>query len=131
MRNNEMTSIIEGLSKVSKGGVTREDLLNLKAGDIVKLDGGDTIYTVQKVNDNNIKMPEMLKKQLQDEGLYDNSYIGFMTSGNSKAPFSSEYLPIYGNSNKYVTKWFSSSVKAAVERDLKDKAMMLLQRANA
>lgn len=111
-------------------GVTSADFLSMKAGDKISLDGGDSIFTVQKVNDDNLKLTPKLKQQLQDEGLYDNSYIGFIVGSGASAPFDQDYLPIYGSSKAYVTKWFTNTVKDAVNQNLKDKNMQLIQRAN-
>lgn len=87
-------------------------------------------YVVTEVNDTNFDdMSTKLRDQLETEGLYDNSYIGFL-SYSSNPPYTVQMLPIYGNPNKYVTRWFTDSAKQAIEQDLKDRQIGLLSRAN-
>ena len=42
-----------------------------------------------------------------------------------------EDLPVYGNSDRYETKWLESSLEDAVESSLKDRGMQLLKRVNS
>jgi len=85
-------------------------------------------YVVTKINDNNFRdINPTLKKQLEDEGKY-NSWIGFITS--EQAPYSIQCLPIYGSATRYITKWFTNTAEQAIDQDLRDKQMGLLQRAN-
>jgi hypothetical protein len=95
----------------------------------IPLNGGESFYSVVKINKKNF--PDMgngLVKQLKDEGKY-NDYIGFI-SPQSKAPYSTTYLPIYGSSERYVTKWFTKTKEKAMEGDLRSREMCLLNRAN-
>lgn len=88
---------------------------------------GNFYYSVQKLNDVNFEMTDKFKNQLIYEGLYDNSYIGIITP-DPKGPFSMEWLPIFGNSNSYVTKHFKLTPDKAINADLRDKGMELLDR---
>ena len=87
-------------------------------------------YVVAKINDDNFgDIPPKLKEQLKDEGLYNRAYIGFM-SYSAKPPYTVQMLPIYGDSKRYVTKWFTSNPGAAIDHDLSERYMKLLKRAN-
>lgn len=101
---------------------------NIKKQGYIAIDKGELFYNVTLVNDSNFpNMTKKLKAQLLEENLYGTSYIGHIDRSN-KPPFSMETLPIFGNSNKYVTKWFKSSEIEAVNVDLKDKYLGLLKR---
>lgn len=88
---------------------------------------GDYYYSVQKLNDVNFDMSDKFKSQLVNEGLYDNSYVGIITS-EPKGPFSMEWLPIFGDRNSYVTKHFKLTPDKAINADLRDKGKGLLDR---
>lgn len=90
---------------------------------------GECIFVVTQINDDNFKdISPKLKQQLEDEGKY-NSWIGFITF-NTQLPYSVRMLPIYGNSQSYVTKWFTESAEEAINQCLSDRQMRLLKRAN-
>jgi hypothetical protein len=91
-------------------------------------DGG-CYFVVTQINDENFNdISPMLKQQLEDEGKY-NSWIGF-TAFKAQVPYSVQMLPIYGNSKKYVTKWFTDTAEEAINQDLNDRQFGLLKRAN-
>lgn len=108
--------------------LTRNDFIEKVRENPVAVDYR-TDYVVVKANSENIAMSEKFKEQLVDEGKYDNTYISFFTN-EGDAPYSMDNLPIYGRSDKYETKHFSSSVEQAVMVDLKSKGMDLLNRYN-
>lgn len=86
-------------------------------------------FVVTQINDENFKdISPMLKQQLEDEGKY-NSYIGFITF-EKQAPYSTQMLPIYGNSQSYVMQWFTNTAEQAIDQCLNDRQMKVLKRAN-
>jgi hypothetical protein len=90
---------------------------------------GDLTFVVAQINEENFRdINSLFKEQLEAEGKY-NSWISFITS--EQAPYSISSLPIYGSAEKYVTKWFRDTPEKTIERDLNDKWMGLLKRANA
>lgn len=89
----------------------------------------DLVYLVIQINDDNFEnINEKLKKQLLEENKY-NTWIGFIKN-ELKDKYDIQSLPIYGDPNKYVTKWFASTPEKAIDRDLRDRGMRLLKRAN-
>lgn len=92
-------------------------------------DGGCN-FVVAQINDENFgDITPKLKQQLEEEGKY-NWWIGFLVS-KVEQPYTVQLLPIYGDSKKYVTKWFTKTAEEAIEIDLKDRQMELLKRANS
>jgi hypothetical protein len=55
---------------------------------------------------------DMLRQQLISEGKEDYYIISFTSLGGT---FTMQMLPIYGNANGYVTRWFSPSAQEAIE----------------
>jgi hypothetical protein len=110
--------------------ITKLDFIKqVKDNGHIPLDN-DLYYVVAKISDDNFKdISPKFKEQLKDEGLYNKSYIGFI-SRSAKPPYTVRVLPIYGSSSKYETKWFTDSVEKAINRDLNDRNMKLLKRAN-
>ena len=97
--------------------------------EIVPLDIIGLFYRVAKANDDNIEMTEMFKKQLIEEGLYNNSYISaFVHSSDPSVKIEQDSLPIYGSDEKYVTKWFTSTPEETVLQELNDRQMQLKRR---
>lgn len=91
--------------------------------------GEGVYYKVIKVTDDEVDLNAKFKKQLINEGLYDFSYVGILTfKPNQKATMLT--LPIYGNSKKYITKHFSTTVEQAIMKDLNDKGLSILNRFN-
>ena len=72
-------------------------------------------------------------KAFEDQLRYDGKW-GFFASGVTdknpvKNKISPRTLPIFGNSNRYVTKWFFRNQEDAIDMDLKDREYGLLRRA--
>ena len=94
----------------------------------VKIDD-NLYYIVARVNEDNFKsFPQKLKEQLVEENKYGNWVGVFGNSVNEK--LEAMQLPIYGDPNRFVTKWFVSSPEKAIDNDLKDRGMGLLKRYN-
>ena len=72
-------------------------------------------YVLVPANDEYLKMNDLLKQNLKEDGLYDNSYIGMYIDENEKPPYSTYMLPIYGNKDRYVTKWFRRTKEEAIK----------------
>jgi len=106
--------------------LTRKQFVELAKKGAVEI-SDDFKYVAVRLNETNINMNDKFKEQLKNQGLYNDSYIGFLTS-DEKAPYSMEWLPIYGGSKGYITKHFTSSLEDAVMDDLKDKSLNLLNR---
>ena len=85
-------------------------------------------YVTVKMNSNDVKMNETFKKQLIDEGLYDNSFVGILVNDHEKAPFSMENFPVYGRADKYETKHLKREFKDAVTANLRERGLQLLDR---
>lgn len=91
----------------------------------------DTWYYADKVNLENFDLSDMLVKQLKEEGLYDNSYVGVVVWNENKPGM--QNLPIYGDPkngeiNKYVTKHLYRNFDDCVMKDLHDRGFSLLPR---
>jgi len=84
-------------------------------------------YVVVKANKGNIEMTEKFEKQLTDERLYNEAYIGFVTA-EEVAPYGMDNLPIYGGGNEYATNCFSRDMEKAIMNNLNDRQMGLLKR---
>lgn len=81
------------------------------------------------MDDKHIKMPTELREQLENEGFYRESVIsGIVSSSEAKLPLSTKWLPIFGSSNRFQTKWICSFFDTCFARDLKDRAMRLSAR---
>ncbi len=87
-------------------------------------------FVLAKLNDNDIAMTSKFKEQLENEGLYDNSWVGFITNSRENAPYRMDWLPIFGSSDKYITKWLTHSPESAIDAMLSDRQIALLKRAN-
>jgi hypothetical protein len=96
----------------------------------VKMDeDGKCVFTVCQINDTNFNdIGDALRQQLVDERKYD-TWISFIAYTECP-PYSVQMLPIYGNSQKYVTKWFATTKEESIEQGFKDKQMGLLNRVN-
>lgn len=91
-------------------------------------DGGCDFVVIQ-INDKNFNdISPAFKQQLIDEGKY-NSWIGFFTT-QKQSPYSVQWLPIYGDSKRYVTKWFTKTAIESIKQCLRNKQTCLLERAN-
>lgn len=86
-------------------------------------------FIVTQINEENFKdINPKLKEQLQAENKY-NSWVSFVTSRFEK-PYTIDILPIYGNSEKYITKYFSDNIEDAIDFCLNDSQIQVLKRAN-
>ena len=91
--------------------------------------GEGVYYKVIKATDAEVDLNAKFKEQLISEGLYDSSYVGILTFTPNQKP-NMLTLPIYGSSEKYITKHFSTTVEQAVMKDLNDKGLSILSRFN-
>lgn len=91
--------------------------------------GNEYYYVAKKINSDNFIMNPKLEEQLVKEGLYNNSYITFVTNKPNEK-YDSLLLPIYGRNDKFVTDWFYGDLEGAIIGSLKDRALQLIKRAN-
>lgn len=87
----------------------------------------DLFFSVHKVNSENFDLSPMLTEQLKKEGKYDTTYIAIVND-KQFGPHGMDILPIYGNSDKYVTKHFVSTPKEAAADAIRD--MKLVKQVN-
>ena len=87
----------------------------------------DLFFSVHKVNSENFDLSPMLIDQLKREGKYDTTYIAIL-SDKQFGPHGMDVLPIYGNSDKFVTKHFVSTPKEAAADTIRD--MKLVKQIN-
>lgn len=117
--------LTEALTKKQK----REVLDYIKEHSFFPLIHGNYSYFIVPMDDEHIEMTPELREQLEDDGLYGESYIsGIVSSSEAKLPLSTKWLPIFGSSNRYQTKWICNFYDTCFERDLKDRAMKLAVR---
>lgn len=95
----------------------------------VLLDDGDLKLTVVKMNTEECEMPEKLEAQLKEEGLYNNSYAAAIIPVDLEK-CSIDYLPIYGNSEKYITRHLLRDKESAIEILTNDTYAHITKRAN-
>ena len=91
---------------------------------------GPLYYFCKILNDANFDLDARpkFKQQLKDEGLYNRCYASGFTETEPGKKISTDVLPIFGDSNRYVTKWFTHDMFDAVNRDLRDRQMGLKKR---
>jgi hypothetical protein len=96
-------------------------------------DGGDHTFYCLKLNDDNFDFDgyDKFKEQIEKEGLYDWSWVaGIIPNKNlkdGKVPVS--WLPIFGDSNRYVTKWLQNGTpSSAVAEVFRDRRMKVKDR---
>jgi hypothetical protein len=95
----------------------------------IPIDNGELTFVIARINDENFRdISPRFKEQLKNENKY-NSWIGFITH-EKQLPYTVQMLPIYGRSDKYVTKWFTKTPEETIDQCLKDKGVCLLNRAN-
>ena len=87
----------------------------------------DLFFSVHKVNSENFDLSPILTEQLKKEGKYDTTYIAIVND-KQFGPHGMDILPIYGNSDKYVTKHFVSTPKEAAADTIRD--MKLVKQIN-
>lgn len=108
----------------------KKDVLNyIKEHSFFPLTGGNYSYFIVPVDDEHIEMTPKFKEQLENEGYYGESYIsGILSASEAELPISMNWLPIYGSSNRFETKWFSRSYDGCFAKDLQDRMMKLSKR---
>ena len=98
-------------------------------------DGGDNTFYCLELNDKNFDFTglEGFKSQIEEEGIYDRCwYAGLIPNSeldkhDGKVP--ANWLPIFGNPDRYVTKWLkNTSSYGAIEDALRDRSMKLRSR---
>lgn len=96
-------------------------------------DGGDHTFYCLKLNDENFSFEgyDKFKEQIDKEGLYDWSWVaGLIPNKNlkdGKVPVS--WLPIFGDPNRYVTKWLRNGTPSgAVGEVFRDRRMKIKER---
>lgn len=120
---NSRSALREALTQKQKKYV----LNYVKENSFFPCDNGKNFYFLVPVDDKHIKMTPKFKKQLKDEGLYGNTFIGGMTD-TAELPIDMMWLPIYGNPDRYVTKWLSYSFDSCFDSDLRDRGRGLSKR---
>lgn len=113
--------------------LTKNEFINQVLKDkyvILERDGSKKFVLVQ-VNENNFKDLETtgLLDQLKEEGKI-NWWYGFNVPSSENPPYNFEWLPVYGNSNKWETKWLCSSPEQAIESAIKYYGLELIRDAN-
>lgn len=113
-----------------KNKITRGKLIEMVLGGpvLISRDGNiDLFVSVHKVNSENFDLSPMLTEQLKKEGKYNTTYIAIV-SDKKVGPYGMNVLPIYGNSDKYITKHFVSTPKEATADTIRD--MKLVKQIN-
>lgn len=86
---------------------------------------GELKYVICRVTrDNFVDLPESFIKQLKEEGKY-GWYTSFFTRANE---YSIDNLAVYGDKDRWVTKWLKDNAEDIVQSDLRDKWMNLYNR---
>lgn len=105
------------------------DYLLQSDDNFIKLDkDGACKYCCLPVTTENFNLTDKMVKQFKEDWVY-GEYLGGVLWGDK--PYSAEVLPIYGRGDRYETKWFREDKAEAIKRDLSDRNMQLLKRANA
>jgi len=97
-------------------------------------DGGDHTFYCLKLNDENFSFDgyDKFKEQIDREGLYDWSWVaGLIPNKNldSQGRVPVSWLPIFGDPNRYVTKWLRNGTPSgAVEEVFRDRRMKIKDR---
>lgn len=97
-------------------------------------DGGDHTFYCLKLNDKNFDFEgyDNFKEQIKKEGLYDWAWVAGLIPNKSldqqgRVPVS--WLPIFGDPNRYVTKWLQNgSPSSAVDEVFRDRRMKVKDR---
>ena len=113
-----------------KNKITRGKLIEmvLEGPVLISQDGNiDLFVSVHKVNSENFDLSPMLTEQLKKEGKYNTTYIAII-SDKQFGPNGMDVLPIYGRSDKFVTKHFVSTPKEAAADAIRD--MKLVKQIN-
>lgn len=119
------------LKKLAGNNLNRQTFkqITLDNGFIPIDENGELNFVVTQINIENFNdISPNLQEQLENENKY-NSWIGFI-SYEKQSPYSVQMLPIYGNSQEYITRWFTNTAEEAIDQCLNDRSMKLLKRAN-
>ena len=104
-------------------------LLRKYNGEIPLDTDGSHVYMVKTITEDNFDdIPETLTKQLKAEGK-SNYYISCIAYKGRERTINN--LPLYGNANKFVTKWLTPNMEDCVNHDVRDKWMGLYNRIMA
>ena len=99
-------------------------------GKPVPVDKGDLLYYCLSLTPKNFpSAPEDFWKQLEREGK-DGWFVDFFCKPNIKPKDRFQYLPVYGSSNTYVTKWFYPSIEKCVSATVREGGIGLIRRVN-
>ena len=96
--------------------LTVDQILNLIKRGPLQLDDGEREYNIVKIKD----IPDMtsgFREQVTAEGLL-NYYIGYITQPGRKDVL--RRLPIFGRKDKYETRWFCSTPREALMKDIRE-----------
>lgn len=91
--------------------------------------GENLYYVTKRVDSENFDLNPELKKQLEQEGKYGRTYVSFITR-DKDAKGEMDNLPVFGNSDRYETKWLFANPEDAINKDLRERNQRLLKRAN-
>ena len=107
----------------------REVIDYIKENSFFPLVDGKHFYFIVPVDDEHIEMDSEFREQLEREGYYGEYCIsGILSSEAAKLPINMSWLPIYGSSNRFETKWFAYSYDDCFAKDLRDRMMKLSKR---
>lgn len=118
--------LIEDLKKSKAKFKTASDLINfmLKNENKVDLKGEDLSFVLVKLEPKNFSDSSKYKKffeQLKNENKLGWYTTQFVKNGDKPEV---ENLPIFGNSNFYITKWFSSDPVSLLKKDIKEYSIL-------
>ena len=106
---------------------TKKTFINeIKENGFVKIEE-DLFYVCLPCNTENFELSDLFEKQITSEGKY-GYYVSALVYTREQKPYSQQNLPIYGDPNKYVTKWLFRNIEDVVTHDIKDRKV--LKRAN-
>lgn len=84
----------------------------------IKLRSG--YYRIVKANEETIESKALLQ-QLKDEDKYNYWISAYdYETKSTNAPMPNEVLPVFGDPDKYITKWFYKDFDSALNQALKD-----------
>ena len=118
--------LIEDLEKAKAKFKTASDLINfmLKNKNKIDLKDENLSFVLVKLEPKNFSDSSKYKKffeQLKNENKLGWYATQFVRKGDSPKV---ESLPIFGNSNSYVTKWFSSDPISLLKKDIKEYSIL-------
>jgi hypothetical protein len=99
-------------------------------GGFAVMDNGWNFYYCKLLNDDNFdftKVPK-LKEQLKSEGKFDKVYATCICRTQPGEKIDAACLPLYGDTQKYVTHWFNRDMIECIKTDLADRDLRLKKR---